>query len=161
MYEKIIGRTHTGFTEAHAQSLSADCESDLCPSDMVLVRDTSSCHDDHLCHIIFNPTMYNNVMGRTRTGFTEVYAQTLSADCESDLAPSDMVLVCDILSCHDDHLCQIIFRSHNVWLSYVPDTILEHTHRANSICPSAISWRGHKKVIRGDFSNQFRKFIIR
>ena len=108
---------------------------------MVFVCDTSSCHDDHLCQIIFkshyalqlwvgheqislksmhkvrvqtvtmtfklaiwflfathclvmmiicaksflNLTMHYKVMGRTRTGFTEVYAQSLSADCDLDL----------------------------------------------------------------------------
>ena len=56
--------------------------------------------------------MHNKIMGRTQTGFTEVYAQSLSADCELDLWPSDMVLVHDTLFCHDDHLCQIIFKSH-------------------------------------------------
>ena len=29
-----------------------------------------------------NPTMPNNVMGWTRTGSIEVYAQSLSADCD-------------------------------------------------------------------------------
>ena len=29
--------------------------------------------------------MHNKVMGWTRTGFTEVYAQSLSADCDLDL----------------------------------------------------------------------------
>ena len=91
--------------------------------------------------------MHNKVMGRTRTGFTKVYTKSLSADCDLDLLPSGMVLVRDTSSCHDDHLCQIIFKSHHVRLSYGPDTILEHTHtqRVNSICPSAILWRGHKK----------------
>ena len=32
-----------------------------------------------------NPTMHNKVMGRTRTGSTEVYAQSLSEDCDLDL----------------------------------------------------------------------------
>ena len=97
--------------------------------------------------------MHNKVMGRTQTGFTEVYAQSLSADCVLDLWPSDLVLVRDISSCHDDRLCQIIFKSHYVWLSYGLDTILEytnthtHTDKVNSICPSAISWRGHKNDI--------------
>ena len=72
--------------------------------------------------------MHNKVMGRTQTGFTEVYAQSLSADCDRDLWPSDMILVRDTLSCHDYHLCQIIFKSHHVRLSYGPDAILEHTH---------------------------------
>ena len=109
---------------------------------MVLVRNTSSCHDDYLCQFFFqillcitklwvgheqvplksmhkvkvrtvtltfdlaawflfathhlvmmiicaklflNPTTHNKIMGRTRIGFTEVYAQSLSADCDLDL----------------------------------------------------------------------------
>ena len=52
-----------------------------------------------ICAKLFsNPTMQNNVMGRTRTGFTEVYAQSFRADYDLDLWPSDMVLVCDTLS---------------------------------------------------------------
>ena len=101
--------------------------------------------------LLSNPIMYNKVMGRTRTGFTEVFAKSLSADCDLDLWPSDMVLVRNTSSCHDDHLCQIIFKSHHVRLSFGPDTILEytntHTDRVNSICPSAISLRGHKNSI--------------
>ena len=39
-----------------------------------------------ICAKLFsNPTLHNKVMGRTRTGFTEVYAQSLSADCDLDL----------------------------------------------------------------------------
>ena len=30
-------------------------------------------------------------------------------------------------SCHDDHLSQIIFKSHHAVQSYGPNTILEHT----------------------------------
>ena len=37
--------------------------------------------------------MHNKVMGRTQTGFIEVYTQSLSAECDFDLLPSDMVLV--------------------------------------------------------------------
>ena len=32
-----------------------------------------------------NPIMYNKVMGRAQSGFTEVYSQSLSADCDLDL----------------------------------------------------------------------------
>ena len=32
-----------------------------------------------------NLTMHNKVMGWTRTGSTEVYAQSLSVDCDLDL----------------------------------------------------------------------------
>ena len=48
--------------------------------------------------------MHNKVMGRTQTGSTEVYAQSLGLDWDLDLWPSDMVLVRDTLSCHDGHL---------------------------------------------------------
>ena len=77
---------------------------------MVLNCDTLSYHDNYLCLIFLSPSMHNKVMGRTQTGFTEVFAQSLSADCDLDLFPSDMVLVCATPSCHDDHLSQIIFK---------------------------------------------------
>ena len=75
MHNKVMGRPRTGFTEVYAQSLNADCDLNIWPSDMVFVRDT------------------------------EAYAQSLSADCDLDLWLSDMVLVCDTSSCHDYHLC--------------------------------------------------------
>ena len=78
MHEKVISLTETGFIEAYAQSLRVDCDLDLPYSDMILVCDTSSYHDNHLCQNFSNPVMHNKVMGRTRTGFTEVYAQSLS-----------------------------------------------------------------------------------
>ena len=44
----------------------------------------------------------------------EIYAQSLSEDCDTELWPDDiMVLVHDKLFCHDDHLYQIIFKSHH------------------------------------------------
>ena len=64
-----------------------------------------------ICAKLFlNPTMHNKVMGGTRTGFTEVYAQSSSVDCDLDLYSSDMVLVRDTSSCHDDHLCKLVFQ---------------------------------------------------
>ena len=39
-----------------------------------------------ICAKLFsNPIMHNKVMAWTRKGFTEVYAQSLSADCDLDL----------------------------------------------------------------------------
>ena len=35
--------------------------------------------------LFLNPTLHNKVTGRTRTGSTEVYAQSLSVDCDLDL----------------------------------------------------------------------------
>ena len=67
-----------------------------------------------ICAKLFStPTMHDIVIGQTETGFTEVYAQSLSADCDLERLPSDMVFVRDISSCHDDHLCQIIFKSYH------------------------------------------------
>ena len=71
--------------------------------------------------------MHNKVMGQTQKGFTEIYEQSLSSDCDLDLCPSDIILIPNTSSCHDDHLCQIIFKFH-VQLSYGPDMILEHIH---------------------------------
>ena len=42
MHDKDMGPTRTGFTEAYAQSLKANCALDLWPSNIVLVGDTSS-----------------------------------------------------------------------------------------------------------------------
>ena len=77
--------------------------------------------------LFLNPTMHNKVTGRTRTGFTEVYAQCLSVHCDLVLLPIDKVLVRDTSSRHDDHLYQIVFKSHNVRQSYGPNTIMKYT----------------------------------
>ena len=51
-----------------------------------------------------------NVLGRTRTGFTEVHAQSVSADCDLELYPSDIVLLRDTLSYHDDYFVPNYFK---------------------------------------------------
>ena len=56
----------------------------------------------------------NKVMNQTLTGFTKAYAQTVNADCDLDLWPSDMVLACNTFSCLDD----IIIKSHHAGWSY-------------------------------------------
>ena len=39
-----------------------------------------------MCTKLFsNPTIHNKFMGRTCTGFTEIYAQSLSADCDLNI----------------------------------------------------------------------------
>ena len=58
-----------------------------------------------ICTKVFlNLSMYNKVMDRTQTGLTGLCTK-FKSDCDVDLRPSDMVLVHDIFSCHDDHLC--------------------------------------------------------
>ena len=67
-----------------------------------------------ICAKLFiNLTTHDKRMGKTETGFTEAYAQSISEDCDLDLEPNDMVLLCDKLFCHANHLCQIIFKSHH------------------------------------------------
>ena len=72
-----------------------------------------------------NLIMQYRVMDQTRTGLTEPYIQRLSVDCDLDLGPRNMILVRDTPSYHDNHLCQIIFRSRYRGRSYKPDTILK------------------------------------
>ena len=38
-----------------------------------------------IIELFLNLTMHNKVMGRTQTGTTEVYAQSLIVDCDLDL----------------------------------------------------------------------------
>ena len=64
-----------------------------------------------ICATLFiNPNIDDQVMV---SGFTEIYAHSLSADCDIDPLPNDMVFVYNTLFCHDDHLYQIIFKSHH------------------------------------------------
>ena len=60
-----------------------------------------------------NPMMHDKVMNRTGTSFFEAYAQSLSANCDLDLRPSDMFFVRDTPSSHDNHLCQIMLKSNH------------------------------------------------
>ena len=78
-------------------------------------------------HEQFHRSLCKNMVP-TWTSFTEAYAQSLSEDCDLYLWPSNMFLVCDTLFCNDDHLRQIIFKSHHVRLSNGPDMIPKHTH---------------------------------
>ena len=63
IHNKVKGGTQKRFIEVYAQSLSADCDLDLLPSDIILVRDTSSCHDDHCAKLFSNPTIHNKSYG--------------------------------------------------------------------------------------------------
>ena len=94
---------------------------ELWASDMIFVCNTSSCHYNHLCHIIYKFQHRWPSYGQIGTGFTEIYAQSLSADRDTDLWPNDMVLIHDSLFCHDDYLYQIIFKSHHAWQKYGSD----------------------------------------
>ena len=103
---------------AYEQSLSMVYDLELWAGDMILVCNTSSYHYNHLCHIIYKSQHRWPSYGQTQTGFTEIYAQSLSADCDIDLWAKDMVLVHDTLFYHEDHLYQLIFKSHQTWPRY-------------------------------------------
>ena len=108
----------TGFYCSLWTSFSMVYDLELWARDMIFLCNTSSCHYNHLYHIIYK-SQHRSSYGQTQTGFTEIYAQSLSADCDIDLWPNDMVLVHDTLFCHDDHLYQPIFRIHHAWQSMV------------------------------------------
>ena len=68
LHNKLIGRTWTGFTKVYAQSLSADCDLDLATWFLFA---TYRLVIMIICAKLFsNPTMHNEVMGQTQTGFT-------------------------------------------------------------------------------------------
>ena len=98
-----MGQTRTGSTDISAQSLSADCDLDLRPSDMNLVRNTSSCPDSQLFlnHFQILPCITKSWVGHKQVSLKSMH--NLSADSDLDLGPTDMVLVRDTSSCHDDY----------------------------------------------------------
>ena len=118
MQDRVMTQTQTGFTEAYEQSLSAVCDLDLATWFLFA---TQPRHHDHLCQTILK-SHYAWHRGQTGTGITEGYAQSLSANCDFDIWPTTMILIHDTSSCHNDYLCQIIFKSHHAWQSYGLDT---------------------------------------
>ena len=60
----------TGFIAAYEQSLCMVYDLELSASDMIFVCNTSSCHDNYLCYIIYcatifiNPNIGDQVIGR-------------------------------------------------------------------------------------------------
>ena len=85
MHYKVMGRTRTGSTEVYALSLSSDCDLNLDLATWFLFATHHLVMMIICAKLFLNPTMHYKVMGRTRTGSTEVYAQSLSADCDLDL----------------------------------------------------------------------------
>ena len=57
--------------------------------------------------------MQDKVISWIQQVFIVAYEQSLTTDYDLDLWASNMVFVCDTLSCHDNHLYQIIFESHH------------------------------------------------
>ena len=55
----------------------------------------------------------NKDMRRTRRVFTDANELTVGANCDLDLCPSGMVLAHGTLSCRDENLCHIIFKTHH------------------------------------------------
>ena len=66
MHNKVMGQTRSGFTEDYAQSLRVDCDLELWSSDTAFLRHIVLSNDAKLFI-----TMHDNIMGPTRTGFTE------------------------------------------------------------------------------------------
>ena len=84
MHNKVTGRRRIGFTEVYAQSLSANCDLTFDLAPWILLA-THRLVMMIICAKLFsNPTMHDKVMAGTRAGFTDVYAESLSADCDLD-----------------------------------------------------------------------------
>ena len=65
--------------------LSADCDLNFDLATLILFTTHCLVMIIICAKLFLNSNVHNKVMGRTRTGFTEVYAQSLSADCDLDL----------------------------------------------------------------------------
>ena len=66
----------------------------------------------------------NNVMSRIRTGFTEAFAENVSADCDVDLWRSDIILAHYTLSSRWSFVPNNFYKFYYAWRSYGSDTIL-------------------------------------
>ena len=88
----------------------------------------------NICAELFlNPTMHDKVMGRTATGFTEVYAQSLNAICDLYLATGFLLAIHHLVMMI---ICVSLFlKPHCVWQSYGLDTNWFHL----SLC-SKFKW---------------------
>ena len=70
------------------------------------IRDSSACHDGHLCQIILESHQVGKVIHRTLACVTKVYEKNLRAGRVTfTFKICDMVLRPDIFSCHDNYLC--------------------------------------------------------
>ena len=114
---KLWGSTQTCSTEAYAQSLRVDHDQ---VQTVTLTFDLATwfLHMTHHLVIIIICTVPSNF--QIPPCHTKLWAdtnrfhgsrRTSSANCDLDFWPSNMVHTWDTSSCHDDHLCQIIFRT--------------------------------------------------
>ena len=121
MQDKVMTWIQQAFIVVCERKLRTDYDPDLRASDIVFFIVNHCLVMMIICPKLFiNPTMHDKIMAPTLTCFTEAYEQSLSATLTSD--PSNMVLIHNTSSCFDDHLCQIIFKSHHEWQSYGSDT---------------------------------------
>ena len=78
-------QTQTGFTDIYSQNLSMDCDLDLWPSDMVLVRNTSACPDYQLYLNHFQILSCITRLWGVHEQVSLKSMHNLSADCDHDL----------------------------------------------------------------------------
>lgn len=112
MQEKIMS-WKLNFLVAYKQSLSLVCDLRHWASDVIFVANTSSCHNNQSCQFIYKCQYKCLSYRQTQTGFSEIYAQHLSADCDIDLCHNNMVFAHDTLFGHADHLYLNNFKSHH------------------------------------------------
>ena len=95
-------------------------------SDVVLARDISSYHDDHLCQIILKS--WN--AGQTYRTATSLFYYSIQKKfitlCDLDLQVGHMIFACNTSSKDEDHLCQIVLKYYNTEQNYELHTSLCH-----------------------------------
>ena len=84
-HNKVMDRTRTGFTEVYAQSLVQTVTLTVNLATGFLFATHCLVMMIIFAKLFLNPTLHKTLMCRTQTGFTEAYAQSLSADCDLDL----------------------------------------------------------------------------
>ena len=122
----FVSYNNTGETTEGPWRLKRLTYIDIWPSDKVLASDTLSCHDNHLCHIIFKSHHAIQSYGLD----TKRFHHSLSTKFKCKLWSWPLTYQhgsCTwniILSCLSfvPNLCQISFKSHHAIQSYVPDT---------------------------------------
>ena len=94
------------FTEAYEQSFSGDYDLHLLASCMTLALESLICYDNYSCQMI----MKSNHIGHSKWARHKHVSlqpkhKVYVLHCGIYLRACDTVLVRDISSCHDDHLC--------------------------------------------------------
>ena len=149
MLYKVIGQTHTGSNKDYSQSLSANCDLDLQPSNMVLAHDASSSHDGLLCQIISIPPCRRDISltqfwnTQTHTPHTHKHTYTWAGKTLHALLPFHRGGIIKTISNLIVPL-NAFWKSLTLWDAQFPTLIPSQTHYWNTTCKNKTK---HSKTI--------------